>query len=234
MKKNIPLLLSVISTVLGILCLLSRHWYLSSAVDETGLLTPHAGNMASWILTAAAIAVCLLLVLTRRPRFHFEDTPLIYGSTVAYTLSLGTVAGHLLAGNSLLDIIAGMLALAAALSVVLQTVCRLSGKPVPVFSRFSLILFYLFFLLSAYQHWSTQPQTTLYVFQLLALVCLTIAAYQRAALALHCGNFAVYLICAKLAVFFCLAAVPGERNWLFYLFMAPAVVLDVEKCRQEA
>lgn len=234
MKKNTPLLLSLTSTILGILCLLSRQWYLSSAVDEKGLLTPHTGNIISWILTAAAIAVCLLLVLAKKPCVCFEDTPLIYGSTVAYTLSLGTVAGHLLAGNSALDTVAGILALAAALSIVLQMVCRLSGKSIPVFSRFPLILFYLFFLLSAYQHWSTQPQTTLYVFRLLALVCLTIAAYQRAALALHSGNTSIYLICAKLAVFFCLAAVPGGNNWLFYLFMAPAIILDVEKCRQEA
>lgn len=233
MKKHTPALLSVICTVLGLLCLFSRQWFLTCAVDQKGLLLPHAGNAVSWILTAAAIAVCLLLVLTKKPSISFENSPLNHGSTLVYALALGAVSGQLYTQHSTLDLLAGVLAMITALCAVLQMVCRLAQKPIPVFSRFPLILFYLFYLLSAYQHWSTQPQTLLYVFPLLALVCLTISAYHRAALELHMGNQSIYLISTNLAVFFCLAAVPGNSSWIFYLPMAPAVLLDTVSARQE-
>lgn len=227
MKRNTPQLLCILSSGLGCLCLFARVWYLSSAVDYKGLLVPHAGNIISWILTAAAILSCLLLVLLRKPKITFEHAALTYGSTAAYALALGSVAGQLLTAGSLLNMIGGILALVSALCAVLQLVYRLSGKSVPGLCRFPLIAFFLIYLLCAYQQWSTQPQTTLYVFQLLALVCLAVHAYHRAALTMHMGSHSIYLICLGLAVFFCLAAVPGDSNWMFYLFMAPAVMLDV-------
>ncbi len=236
MKKNLPATVFALTGFLGILCLVTRFWYLSVAMDKNGLLTPHAGNIICWILTAAAVVCCLLLVLPQKPQICFLKTPLAYGSAIAHTAALAVISRQLLKGSTFLETLAGVLAFLACLCAALQLFLRITNKPVPVLSRFPLILFLLIFFLCAYQQWSAQPQTALYVFPLLALVCLTLSAFQRAALELDNGNSTLYLLFAGGAIFFCLAAVPNEPLWLFYLLMAPAVLLDLcaEKAPQEA
>lgn len=228
MKKNtLSALLASGCTLAGVLCMAIRQWLLTAATDGKGLLQAgHPGAAVSWILTGLVLLALAAATLYSMPRCSFQESPLTLVGNGIQAVALGVLAAQLLRTGDGLSLITAIAAVAAALCCLANAVCRVCSLRYKPLLRCPLVIFYLLFLVFCYQSWSSEPELQRYGFQLLALVCLTLAAYHRAALAMKLGSSRMYLFAANAAVFLCLAAVPGGAHSLFFLLMAVATVLD--------
>lgn len=207
----------------GVLAMLMRFWLFGIGTDDRGLL-PAATfpDVVSWILTAIVIA--LLMFGTRnlreatKYRFNFPASMPAAIGTAAGTLGiLITCLAELLSGAAKLGVFSAVLGLFAAAALGFIAFCRKDGKK-PMFLFHSFICIYLMFhLISHYRIWSAYPQLQTYAFELLAIVFLMLACYQRAAFDAGRGNRRAYAFTTLAALFFCLAAIPGSDAAVFYL-----------------
>lgn len=228
MKKNtFPALIAALCTLAGVLCMAVRQWLLTADTDQKGLLVAgHPGDVISWILTGLVLLTLIAVTVWYKPRCRFYGSGLAGVGIVAQASALAFLSGPLLRSGSTVAVIAVIFALLSLLCCIAKILYRVNMKKFPPLLYFPLVIFYLLFLVYCYQDWSSQPQLQLYVFQLLATVCLTLTAYQRAALALNTGSSTTYFLTSNAAVFFCLAAVPGAEHFLLFLLMAVATLLD--------
>ena len=81
----------------------------------------------------------------------------------------------------------------------------------------STLLMLMLTLVSNYQNWSALPQLQDYGFELLAIVFLMLATYQRAAFDVNYGNRRAYAFFSLGALFFSIAAIPGCNNPGFFI-----------------
>ena len=82
----------------------------------------------------------------------------------------------------------------------------------------SIVCVYLMlYLVSHYRLWSSAPQLQSYAFELLAIVFVMLACYQRAAFDAGKGNRQSYTFFTLAALYFCIAALPGCDNPVFFL-----------------
>ena len=207
----------------GVLAMLMRFWLFGIGTDDRGLL-PAATfpDVVSWILTA--IVIVLLMFGTRNLR---EATKYRFNFPASMPAAIGTAAGalgilitclaELLSGAAKLGVFSAVLGLFAAAALGFIAYCRKDGKK-PMFLFHSFICIYLMFhLISHYRIWSAYPQLQTYAFELLAIVFLMLACYQRAAFDAGRGNRRAYTFTTLAALFFCLAAIPGSDTAVFYL-----------------
>ena len=207
----------------GVLAMLMRFWLFGIGTDDRGLL-PAATfpDVVSWILTA--IVIVLLMFGTRNLR---EATKYRFNFPASIPSAIGTAAGalgilitclaELLSGAARLGVFSAVLGLFAAAALGFIAYCRKDGKK-PMFLFHSFICIYLMFhLISHYRIWSAYPQLQTYAFELLAIVFLMLACYQRAAFDAGRGNRRAYTFTTLAALFFCLAAIPGSDTAVFYL-----------------
>ena len=232
MKKNIlPAALSSLSCTVGILCLAVRYWLLTSGVDQKGLLIPtHPGNALSWALAAVTVVTVAAFVLWKRPRCTTDRSPLALLGGLCAMVAYGYMGIRLLFAGTVWHTASAVLSLGSALCLAVDTALRLKGQRPSALLRCAPVLFYAVFLLCNYQLWTSQTQLQSYGFQLLALIFLMLTAYHRAAMAEAKKGSRRYPAVSCCSLFFCLAAIPGASNGLFYLFMALSTLLD--GCRQ--
>ena len=78
-------------------------------------------------------------------------------------------------------------------------------------------VYLMLYLVSHYRLWSSNPQLQSYAFELLAIVFVMLACYQRAAFDAGKGNRQAYAFFTLIALYFCIAALPGCDNAVFFL-----------------
>lgn len=227
MKKNtLPALVAVACTLAGVICMILRQWLLTTGTDSKGLLVDgHIGNIASWCISIVILAVLCVIIIIFKPQCQFHVGRFHSLGILLQTLALGVIP-RTLGYGSVLSAITAISALAAQICCVAQLLLQINLKKIPSLLHCVPVVFYLLFILCQYQRWSSQPQLQLFGFQLLALVCLTVSAYHRAAMALSIGNGRLYFFFSNAALFLCLAAIPGDEMPLFFLFMAASTLLD--------
>lgn len=221
LKKNFPLPLAVL--VLGAAAYCLRRALYAAALDEKGLLTPnHPLETALWAVVLAGAALTVLSVRKSDGSNTYEDNfcPALYGS-LGHCLMGGTVLVMALNTSFSLPgpigLVWRVLGFLSAPALVWGGICRKTGRK-PFFGIHAAVcLFLLLYLISRYQIWSGNPQLQDYVFQLLALVSLTLFCYQQAAFDADMGNRKWLLATGLLAVLLCCAAVYGSEASGLYL-----------------
>lgn len=227
MKKNtLPALVAVVCTLAGAVCMLLRQWLLTTGIDQKGLLVAgHIGNIASWCITAAVLLALGLFTVLRKPQCQFHTSRFSHIGSMLQILAFG-MASTTFDRTSILSVLCYLAALLTGICYIIRLLLHINVKQIPPLLYSAPVVFYLLFILCCYQHWSSQPQLQLFGFQLLALVCLTVSAYHRAAIALNIGNSRLYFFFSNAALFLCLAAIPGDSKPLFFLLMAASTLLD--------
>lgn len=218
-----PVFLPFAALAGGILTMLMRFWFFGLGVDDRGLL-PAASfpDTFSWILTALMIALLIFGVRNLREatkyRYNFPASmPAAVGMALGALGILITCLAELFAGAPRLGVFSSVLGIFAAAALGFLAYCRKDGKK-PSFLFHSFVCIYLMFhLISHYRIWSAYPQLQTYAFELMAIVFLMLACYQRAAFDAGKGDRRAYAFLTLCALFFCLAAIPGSASAVFYI-----------------
>lgn len=218
-----PVFLPVIALAGGILTMLMRFWLFGLGVDDRGLL-PAASfpDIFSWILTGLIIALLIFGVRDLREatkyRFNFPASmPAAVGMALGALGILITSLTELFAGAPRLGISSAALGMFAAAALGFLAYCRKDGKKPSFLFHSFICIFLMFHLVSHYRIWSAYPQLQTYAFELMAIVFLMLACYQRAAFDAGKGDRRAYVFMTLCACFFCIAAIPGSVNAIFYL-----------------
>ena len=221
-KKLSPYLLPLILLIAGFAGALLRFWYYGTE-DSWGLLPRwHAADILSWVLTlgAAAAVAYGTLRLTQAPKYAFNFPASLLGGIGAALVAAGFLVHSiitLVSPGDILLTIAGLVGLLAAAAAAFYGWFRWKGIRPSVIFHGTITLYLMLHLVCQYRAWSAQPQMQTYIFQLLASVCLMIAAFQRACFDVGVGNRRIYAIFRLSAGYLCLLAVPGSSAWILYL-----------------
>jgi len=212
----------------GIAACFLRLWLFASGTDDKGLLvTSHPGNILSWLLTAAVIVLLILCLRGISRRCQFRTEPVTAAGFFVQSIGFGLAAWSMIAKTALVlntaAAITGMLAAVCALAIGLFTWKGYRAHPLFFCPG---ILFFVFFLVCQYQHWSAEPEMQRYVFFLLASVLMMLSLYQRAALTTGGGNGTLYLFFSRGALFFCFAASVHSGQPVFLCAMGLSILLD--------
>lgn len=218
-----PTKLPIFAAGAGLLGMLLRFWLLADGIDRDGLLIcTHPANIIGWILTA--LAVGLIFFGTRRllsaAKYEFNFPASGIGGIAIALGALGILVCAITTLGSKQDALAlacGILGLICAIILGYTAWCRWKGKRYSVVFHGMVCLFFMIFLLCRYRSWSANPQLQDYCFQLLGGVCLLIGTYHRTCFDGNTGNRRSLSLFRLLAVYFCLLAIPGTKDWFFYL-----------------
>ncbi len=207
---------------LGLASMGLQFWFYSAPADGRGLLDPwHPAT----VLTLAVTVLAAGLALISRPHVVTPKHPVpvralgALGAAVFSALASWKLWGHT---NHLTALLTGL----AAVGSLYVLWSRLHRKRIHygVYALFALC--FMFYLISRYRVWSAEPETVRYVFQLLALVCMMLVFYQKAALQARAGRFGSYHFWHSMAVYLSITALPSASNPALYLAAATWLVLD--------
>lgn len=217
--KNLPW--AVVSA--GGIGLLLRLWLLNSGIDEQGFfISGHLADILVWVLTAIVIIAVLLCTrsLQQATKYAFNFPESIIGGIGcllgAAGIAIASIA-ELTVYDDALALATAILGLFGAVSLGYLGFCRYKGLRPSILCHCALCIYLMLRLINQYRHWSADPQLQDYCFQLLATVCLMLAAYHRATFDANLGKrrpHAVYHLCA---VYFCCLSLAEVSNIAFYL-----------------
>lgn len=212
-----------------------RLWLFGLGKDDRGLLaTGSFPDAMSWVLVA--VTMLLLVIGTRQLQrkgkysVHFPPSLLAAIGMVLAAWGFATTSiMDLMAGADSIDTVSIVLGFLAAAAIFLLAYGRLRGQRLSVLFHGVICLYLMFLLVSHYRHWSACPQLQSYAFELLAIVFVMLAGYQRAAFDAGRGDPRTYTFFSLAALYFCIAALPGSDNLIF--FLGCAVWMLVTPCR---
>lgn len=233
LKKKSLLLPAVLVLSIGAYGL--RRALYAAALDEKNLLTAgHPLEIALWAVILAGTALIAFTVRKLDGAQSYEDN---------FSPSSTAALGHFLMGcTTLLMALLYQLPLGETISLIWKILgigcgpamiwagfCRMKGRK-PFFAiHAALCLFLLLYLVSRYQGWSSNPQLQDYVFELLALVCLTLFSYYCAAFEAGTGNRRLQLLFGLLSVLLCGGA--NFRAQVPALYFSGLVWTAADLCR---
>lgn len=211
-----------IFALLGLAGMALQFWFFGLTPDARGLMP--AGHI-SGILTCVVLAIALVLIFLSRPYIRFPKQPVLVRAAGAVLAAVfaGISAWVMLQQQHYLTAILAALAALGSLYVVWARF-RTHRVFYGVYAVFALC--YMFYLISRYRDWSAEPETLRYVYQLLALVCMMLVFYQKAALQARTGRFSSYHLWHSLATVLSLTAIPSATNPMLYLAGAIWLILD--------
>lgn len=224
MKLNLKSsFLPMIALVGGLLTMLMRLWLVALGRDERDLLA--AGNfpdVVSWILTGLVMIVLVLGTwnLTEAAKYSFNFPT---SESAAIGIAMGAIGilitslSELFASPDTLTVYSCILGLVATPALLFIAYCRKTGKRPSILFHGVVCLYLMLHLISHYRLWSAIPQLQSYAFELLAIVFVMLACYQRAAFDVGRGDRRCYALFTLAALFFCIAALPGCDNAAFFL-----------------
>ena len=224
MKRYLkPAYLPVAVLGAGVLAFLFRLWLFAIGKDDRGLLA--VGNFPdamSWIVTALAMAliiwVCRMLQGGNKYSYNFgASAPAAIGMALAAVSFVINSIIDLSAGTDSIGAISALLGFLAAASMLVLLFFRWQGKHFSVLFHGVVCFYLMLYLVSHYRLWSSAPQLQSYAFELLAIVFVMLACYQRAAFDTGKGNRRVYALFSFVALYFCIAALPGSDNVAFFI-----------------
>lgn len=233
MKKYLPKidLLTVIAAAVGILL---RLWLLAVGTDENELYP--AGHISDVLLLLLSIALTGTLFLVAgyagRSRTYQANFRASLPGAVGYAvLGIGLLPSavrYLTNGTILLDWIAGISAIPAAVALLWGGFCRWKGRK-PHYLTFALpLLFFALHLFCMGHAWGNEPELTRFFVSFVACAACVPACYQLWAFSVDLGNRSASLFWSLLAAYFCLVSVPGSEHALLYL--AEAIWLLTNLC----
>lgn len=215
-------LLPLVSLGGGLITLILRLILLSQA-DSTGLLpVGHFAGILSWVITVAVLVYLLIgtrsLNEAKKYAFNFPADPLAAGGILAAALGiLITSISELIGSTDLLCTICSVFGFLCVPALAFLSQCRKSGRRPSVLFHALVCVYLMLHLVSHYRVWSAYPQIQTYGFDLLALVCLMLASYQRCVFDINRGSRRAYVFTSLSGAFFSIAALPGSSNVLFFL-----------------
>ncbi|MBQ8833347.1 MAG: hypothetical protein IJ001_00290 [Oscillospiraceae bacterium] len=207
---------------LGILGFALRAGLYVAAMDEKSLLLRfHPLEWALWLVAALTAGLVVWGVWGLCGSQKYEHN---FGPSKAAAWGSGLFAGGigvtvLLSGLPVarLDQACWLFGVLAAASLAAGAVCRARGQK-PFFLLHCAVCVYLaLYMVNHYQPWSSTPQLQHYVFQLLAVVSMTMFAYYQAAFALGLGRRRRYLALGLLGGFCCVTSLAHTQDFLLYL-----------------
>lgn len=208
-KSDFPILIPVF----GLVALWLRWQFLTTAVDDRGLLMAwHPLEIRLWVLTAAVLAAVIWVIRSKQampamPKWAQWVGCLVLALAIAVSSSPATSIGIL----RTLHLIFRWAAFAAIAEL---SYSRLMRKA-PLFLCYLVIAaFFAFHALANYQTWCRDPQMMHYVFALLSCICLMLFAYQQAARQIGIGSRPVRLFTGMMGTYLCFAAFP-QWQWLY-------------------
>ena len=208
--------------LLGLAGMGLQYWFFADAPDGNQLLT-------SWhpaiLLSFALLALVLVLAIVSRNHVRVPQlsTPIraagaglgVVFSAVAAIVLLGK-GKYLLFGLCLLSTFSALYILRAQIS-----------HRKPHFSAYSIFaVCFMFYLISRYRIYSAEPETSRYVFKILALICMMLVFYQQAAIRAGLGRFASYHLWRSMTLFLTFTALPSSGNPMLYLSAAMWLLVD--------
>ena len=207
----------------GVLTCLLRLWLFALGEDERGLLSVGSfPDVMSWIIVAATMA--LLAVSTWHlqggakysQNFH-ASMPAAIGMALAAVSFCITSVVDLTAGGDSVGTVSALFGFLAAAALLVLAYSRYRGAYLSVLFHGVVCLYLMLHLVSHYRLWSSYPQLQSYAFELLAIVFVMLACYQRAAFDAGKGNRRAYTFFTLAALFFCIATLPGCDNAAFFI-----------------
>ena len=191
--------------------------------DEKGLLSVGTfPDVMSLILVALTLALlfwgCRQLKGGNKYASNFSASiPAAASMTLAALGFLITSISDLGVAIDSIGKFSALLGFLAAIALLLLAFVRFKGVRLNVIFH-GIICFYLILhLVSHYRLWSSCPQLQSYGFELLAIVFVMLAAYQRAAFDAGSGNRQAYTFFSLTALYFCISALPSCDNIAFFL-----------------
>ncbi len=215
---NTPL----VTLIASLLAMVMRLILLGQA-DATGLLPMgHPASVFSWVITILVLVYLLLSTRTlneaAKYAFNFPASPFAAMGILAGALGIGINSiAELFSGADTLQTVSSLLGLLCVPSLLFLAHCRKDGRRPGTLFNTLLCIYLMLHLVSHYRLWSAYPQIQTYGFELLALVCLMLASYQRCAFDVGHGSRRAYVFTSLSAAFFSIAALPGSSNVLFYI-----------------
>lgn len=225
-----PHALSCLCVFGGIAALCLRLWFLNTGTDDRGLLvTGHPGNILSFVLAALVLLPGIFSALKEPDarQCRAKASPLGALGAALGCAGIAAAAWSALADASgIVPVITGVLGALSVPCLGLTALCRFKGMRTSPALSCVIILFLMLLPVQFYRQWSAEPQLPRYFFQLLGSVCVLLWAFQRFALDAGVGSRRTHLLLRHCGIFFCIAAVAGSTQGLFYLTMAAWMLLD--------
>lgn len=227
MKKYLrPRYLPLITVAAGLLGFFLRQWTLGAGPDRDGLYSPQpVAWTLLWILTAATLGAIVFLTAKLKNPGHYSDnfppSPIsAIGTALAAVTLLFTGIKILFSAAGLLATISGILGVVAAVCLAMAAFARYHGNR-PAFLIHALpCLFFALWIFDRCRDWSNEPQISVFLFPLLASICIMLAAYQLASFDVELGKRRQSLFWSLSGVYFCMLTLAGGKDLLFYGCMA--------------
>lgn len=223
-------LLPLIALGGGLLTLIMRFWLLGLGTDDRGLLAVGSfPDIFSWVITCGTLVWLAIGTWNLREAskyaFNFPASlPAAVGIGLAALGFLITSLTELITGTDTLGTISAILGFFAVGAMGFLAYCRFFQLRVSVLFHGFVCVYLMFHLVSHYRLWSAAPQIQTYGFELLAIVCVMLACYQRAAFDVNQGQRRTHAFCSLCALFFSIAALPGCDNAFFFIGCAAWMV----------
>ena len=201
----------------GLLGICLRLWLFAGGIDEKGLLiTGHPANILLFILTAAVMAV---LFLRLRTLGHAPGYSHLFPRSIPAAVGNGVAAMGIILTLPLSLSGTTVLGLLSAACFAYLAFCALKHLR-PAFWLYGIItVYFMVYAVGQYRVFSTEPQISIYFFELLATVFLMLSFYYRAALTIGESKRTAYVFCNQAALFFCCLSLTNSNRFL-YLGMA--------------
>lgn len=208
--------------LLGLLGMGLQFYFFGNAVDARGLLNSwHGANIASY----GALILAAVLAFLSSP---YIRTPALTPSVRSLGAGLGSVFCAIAAGMLLGEenyLLFGLCILSTSASVYILW-AQTTGRKPHFLAYGAIAVCFMFYLISRYQLYSAEPETSRYVFKILALICTMLVFYQQAAIRAGTGRFRSYHFFRSMTLFLNFAAIPGAGNPLLYLAAALWLMAD--------
>lgn len=211
-RKNMPWIV----LGLGVLGYLLRTGLYAAAVDEKGLLLRgHPLEWALWLLAALTGVLVPVFVqkLDGSNKYEHNFGPSGIGAWFTGLFALLGVGGTVLLegpGMTRLELAGFACGVLAAGTLIRAAVLRRRGSK-PSFLPYCILCVYLaLYMINHYRLWSGDPQLMDYVFQLFAVIFLTLFAYQQSAFCLGLGDRRTLLTAGLLGTFACAVSMSGS------------------------
>lgn len=220
-----PVFLPPIVLGCAIVAYIARTFLFADAIggDESAFLPVGSwSDVLSWVMVAVAVVISGLGILNLKKKnkylYNFPRSNLAaIGMLLAGLGFCITSAVDLYAGADDVSLTSAILGFPAAISLWVLAYGRMKGRRFPLVLHGIICLYLMLHLVSHYRLWSSYPQLQSYAFELMAIVFVMLACYHRAAFDADQGKCRAYTFFTLLALFFCVAALPGCENPAFFL-----------------
>lgn len=226
MKKYLhPKYLPLLVPIASMLGLLLRLWTMGGGPDKDGLYAPQPfAWVLLWIVTLITMTGIIFLSSgLKNPGRYFDNFPRSFAAAVGCAAgALGIMLSSLsmlMSAKDLLSALTGLFGIVSAVCLALTAFGRYKGKRIGFGLHAVPCLFFALRIFEHCKHWSNVTQTSVFLFQFLASICVMLATYQLCCFDVNLGNRKSSLIWSLSGVYFCVLALPMGEESLFYMGM---------------